>query len=547
VLGSAELFKTNTVAQERADVAETANLTAAQVGQQVLERKGTMSSYAIRADLATTDDETARLRRFLNVTEFNQAQLVAANGTVVGFWGDEVTASQRERVVGSDVGGADYFRRAMAGERYVELLGPSQVRRTDRRLVLFSVPVGLSTTGEAQGEFVAGLFVEVDRRAGQSQINQSTDLFEAVAPQERATQSVRVAGRNVSDGRVVLHRPDRRFARNVSATATVRTGAGRNWQVTVIRDRSTLQDRIARLQTVQFGGLVLVALVVLGLGYWEYSMTWRQTDELLDGFAALEAGAFDRRLSLRAAEEWEQISDGFNDLAAGLRERERAIREREQRLGVLNRVLRHNLQNDMNVILTYAELLPEMDGDEQAEAAETIVEKGTGLVAHGVKARKIEEAMEAAEAGLVDHDLAEVVADVLADLREDYPEASIENDLPGSVPVAGIESLAFAVESLCENALEHNDAATPWLGVSVDREGDEVRLNVADDGPGIPEYERRNVTEGEETDLEHGSGLGLFLATWVAEKSDGEITFDVDEDGSVVTLVLPPAEAAETR
>lgn len=546
VLGSAELFERNTVQQERQDVDETATLTAAQVSQTVFEKKGTMSSYAIRSELGTGVETTDRLRRFLNVTEFNQAQLVAANGTVVDFWGDEVTPAQRRQVVGTDVSGADYFTRAMGGTRFVELLGPSQVRRTDRRLVLFSVPVGLGSTGAADGVFVAGLFVDVDRRGGRSQINQTSELFGAVSPQERETQSVRIVGKNVSGEAVLLHRPERTFARNFSASATVRTGAGRDWTLTVVRDRSTLAERVRRLQGVQFVGLLLVFGVVVGLGYWEYSMTLSQTDRLLDGFESLEAGDFERRLSLRAAEEWEQISDGFNDLAVGLRERERAVREREERLGVLNRVLRHNLQNDMNVILTYAEMLPDLDGDQEEEAVETILAKGTGLVEHGKKARQVEDAMRSAEDGLVEHDLEELVGTVLDSLAEEYPDARIEADFPDTVRVSGIESLHFAVRSLCENALEHNDAAEPTLQVHVECDPETVRLHVTDDGPGIPEYERRVVEAGRETDLEHGSGLGLFLATWVAEKSGGRIDFDVPSDGgTTVTLALPPADAAQ--
>jgi len=544
VLGSVELFKRDAVAQERADLADTATLTADQVATEILEKKETTAGYAARA--LGGGETTGKLRQFLNLTEFTQAQVVAGNGTVVALSGNVLTAEQRQRRIGTNVSDQTYFRRALEGRRFVEVLGPSQVSDTDQRLVLFSVPIatGANGTDRAGGVFVAGFAVSVDPE-GNAGTNRNDALFASIAPQERDTQAVRIVARNVSGGNVSLRESTRSFNRTIRQTERITAGAksGGTWTLTVVRDRSALDDRIRLLQGVQFGSLLLVVGAVLGMGYWEYSTNLTQTRKLLDGFAALQSGDFGHRLSLQAAEEWTQISDGFNEMATGLRERERAVREREQRLGVLNRVLRHNLQNDMTVILSYAEMVPTLEGDQQAEAVETILEKGNGLVAHGKKARKVEEAMESAEDGLVEHDLVTLVEGVLDSLRAEYPDARVESDLPDRLPVAGIESLYYAVESLCENALEHNDGDSPLLRVTAEPTAAGVTFRAEDDGPGIPDYERRVVAEAEETDLEHGSGLGLFLATWVTEKSGGTLAFDVD-DGTTVTLSLQSADAA---
>lgn len=548
VLASAEHFKRETVEQEREDLTDTANLTARQVSVNVLDKKDDMSSYVIRSNLERFSGLTDEVGQFLNGSDFNQAQVVDANGTVVEFMGDEVTQAQREQRIGADVSDDEYYTQAISGARHVELLGPSQIRRTDRRLILFSVPIGLSEGGDASGVFVAGLFVDASPRESTDQINQSSTLFGSVRPQERDTQTVRIVGKNVSGDRVMVREAQRSFDRTFNATATIGTGSGANWELTVIRDRSGLDDRVQLLQGIQLLSLLAVLGAVLGMGYWEYSTNLTQTRKLLGGFRALESGDFAHTLSLRSAEEWEQISDGFNEMATGLRDREQAIREREQRLGVLNRVLRHNLQNDMNVILGYVEMIPELDDDEREDVVETIVSKGTGLVEHGRKARQIEEAMRAAEEGQTEHDLTEIVETALEDLRAEYPDATVENDLPDALPVVAIESLRFAVESVCENALEHNDGDEPYLGVSAEIRDDAVALRIEDDGPGIPDYERKVVSEAEETDLEHGSGLGLFLATWVVEKSDGALEMEPGADGgTTVTMTLPLAGAVTER
>ena len=44
-----------------------------------------------------------------------------------------------------------------------------------------------------------------------------------------------------------------------------------------------------------------------------------------------------------------------------------------------------------------------------------------------------------------------------------------------------------------------------------------------------------------ETPLEHASGLGLWLTSWIVDFADGDVTYAVD-DGTTVTLELPVAD-----
>ena len=69
-----------------------------------------------------------------------------------------------------------------------------------------------------------------------------------------------------------------------------------------------------------------------------------------------------------------------------------------------------------------------------------------------------------------------------------------------------------------------------------------VEFSVADRGPGIPSHERAFLTEGEETPLVHGSGLGFWLVRMVARRVNGRIEVrDREPTGSVVALTVPLA------
>jgi len=212
-------------------------------------------------------------------------------------------------------------------------------------------------------------------------------------------------------------------------------------------------------------------------------------------------------------------------------------RERQRRLEVLNRVLRHNLRNDMTVVIGIAEEFsrhPDQPPDE--ELLETLLEKAEGVVSLSDRAREIESAVRrdnASDAPAEPDALAERVAETLAD---DYPSATVRVDTDPVPPVADTR-LRRALYEAIENALEHNEAPTVEIEVTADDSS--VEISIADDGTGIPDEELDVVSGSVEiTQLTHGTGLGLWLITWLTESYGGRALFD-SEGGTTVTLRLP--------
>mgnify|MGYP000361942998 CR=1 FL=1 len=66
-----------------------------------------------------------------------------------------------------------------------------------------------------------------------------------------------------------------------------------------------------------------------------------------------------------------------------------------------------------------------------------------------------------------------------------------------------------------------------------------MTIQVRDDVPGFPEAELRPLSEGRETQLEHTSGLGLWLAHWIIQASEETLSFEKNEPrGTVATIEL---------
>lgn len=106
--------------------------------------------------------------------------------------------------------------------------------------------------------------------------------------------------------------------------------------------------------------------------------------------------------------------------------------------------------------------------------------------------------------------------------------------------MTGTDPLVDAIDELLTNAIEHADSSTPTVWVTV-RDGEAfARLDIADDGPGLPEMERQVLESGTETPLRHSSGLGLWLVRWIVKDLGGDVTArERDGGGTVISLRLP--------
>jgi len=231
------------------------------------------------------------------------------------------------------------------------------------------------------------------------------------------------------------------------------------------------------------------------------------------------------------------VEDGYVWVCRDVTRRE----ERDQRLRVLNRVLRHDTRNALNVVLGRTERLAEhvtddddddgSDGESGAEADVAAVRGAAeSLLETSEKARKLEDALAHDDAGAVAVD--ELVDREVAAVRDEYPDATVT--VSGSADAAVDERLRLPLHELLVNAVEHStdgggDAGAPRVEVAVS--GDPLSVRVSDDGPGIPEHERRALAGVEETALQHGSGVGLWLVYWVVRQTGGAVEV---VDGDVV-------------
>jgi signal transduction histidine kinase len=70
--------------------------------------------------------------------------------------------------------------------------------------------------------------------------------------------------------------------------------------------------------------------------------------------------------------------------------------------------------------------------------------------------------------------------------------------------------LPSVFRNLLNNAVQHNDSDTPRIDIGVEQTNESVTVSVADNGPGIPDEQKKNVFDKGEQGLERpGTGIGV--------------------------------------
>jgi PAS domain S-box-containing protein len=219
------------------------------------------------------------------------------------------------------------------------------------------------------------------------------------------------------------------------------------------------------------------------------------------------------------------------------------LRQNQWRLSVLDRVLRHNMRNRMNVILGYAREITDTADDDIARLGAAIEENAADLLGLSESAREFEPVITGDAQPTTAMDATEVVADAVAETSNVNPDASVSVDCAESAPIRGHETFRLAIGEIIQNAIEHNPHDPPTVDVVVRTVDDRVEISVADDGPGIADIEQRALETGVESPLEHTQGLGLWLVNWAVRSVDGDLHIEDNEPhGTVVTITVPRAE-----
>jgi len=221
-------------------------------------------------------------------------------------------------------------------------------------------------------------------------------------------------------------------------------------------------------------------------------------------------------------------------------------KNREQELELLNRIVRHDIRNDMSVMLGWAEMLEDHVDDEGTEYLRKVVTSGEHVVELTETAREYVQTVVSEDDIETESVRVCSVLETEVSLREEsFPHAEFAvSNTPSDVEVLADSMLNSVFQNVLNNAIQHNDSDTPRVTVSCEVDERTVTVRIADNGPGIPD-EHKDVVfgKGERGLGSDGTGIGLYLVHTLVTQYGGQVWAEDNEPtGTVFVIELPRAD-----
>lgn len=336
-------------------------------------------------------------------------------------------------------------------------------------------------------------------------------------------------------------------------------------------DQSQRDARLAvtALSSAAFGiGLLLVVATGFML---------RPIRRLIAGAERIRDGRFDERVAIRSGDEVGRLAGAFNAMATSIEERERSLQERgrelesalaglresqaavirHERLATIGQMaaqIAHEVRNPLNALGLNADLLAdEVQGGNAQEAMEilaairTEVARLTGITEAYLALGRLPPLR------LDSYPLATLVRELVRFQGEELDRAGvrIDLDLPEDLPdvLADAAQLRQALLNIVRNAAEAlGGTGGGCLRISARPDGGMVRLDLADDGPGMAPDHVARIFDPFFSTKERGSGLGLPITHRVITEHGGRIACTSSPGaGTTFSIWVPLARAEGSR
>jgi two-component system, OmpR family, sensor histidine kinase KdpD len=236
----------------------------------------------------------------------------------------------------------------------------------------------------------------------------------------------------------------------------------------------------------------------------------------------------------------------------------RRVAETDRLRSALLTSISHDLKTPLASVLGAAGALRDLsksfDDDAKAELLSTIIDESERLnrfIANLLDMTKLESGAVVPNAAL--HDIGEIVGSALERASKILVKHRVEMEISPDLPMVSVDAVLFeqVLFNLLDNAAKY---APPDTTVRLQswQEGDSVRLQVLDEGDGVPSADLERIFDkfyrsrkGDQ--VRAGTGLGLAISRGFVEAMGGTITAAnrTDRAGAVFTITLPIPKPAE--
>jgi signal transduction histidine kinase len=351
------------------------------------------------------------------------------------------------------------------------------------------------------------------------------------------------------DMRAVRNRAQRLAADLYLTAASLKNETTATADTVIAQNASSYASQRNLFIAVAVSAIILALLLGLVLS-WSVIGPIRRIDERL---ATIAAGDFSGHVDIDNRDELGALAANVNLMNDELRRLYRELEAASEHKSAFLANMSHELRTPLNAILGFSQVLREqMVGElneKQKEYLEDILSSGNHLLS------LINDVLDLSkvEAGQVELEVApfslrEALERGVVMVRERATQEGVEVALADSPEVDVVDGDERRIRQVIFNLLANAVKFTPAGGavdVSAAQVNGEVRISVADTGPGVPAADRERIFEEfQQTDLgveqQEGTGLGLALSKRLVELHGGRIWVESElGKGSAFVFTLP--------
>ena len=202
----------------------------------------------------------------------------------------------------------------------------------------------------------------------------------------------------------------------------------------------------------------------------------------------------------------------------------------------------HNLQTPLTSIRAYAEQLDEASPDRRLGIIAEQSERLSRMVRQLLTVTRLESGALKPRSEVVS--LGTRVRKAWEALGVDDVPFGLDDDGGGWLAVADADQLDQVLWALLDNAVKYGERTPIRAHVSVDATARQIRLTIADGGPGIADADRGRLFErfarGSASAPDGGSGLGLYVSRELCRAMGGDLILEpaAEGGGAAFTIVL---------
>lgn len=218
-----------------------------------------------------------------------------------------------------------------------------------------------------------------------------------------------------------------------------------------------------------------------------------------------------------------------------LRKEKEAQENLSETLALVNKILRHDILNDLNVIYMAMDNLSYRVDAEEINMSKGAINRSLKLID---EMRDLEDSGYSGNAG---NSGSLELEELIRDISKDFP---VEMNVTGKCNVIADRTLNSVISNIVRNAILHGRADR--IDIVMKQTADQCEVRIADNGRGIPDEAKAHVFEKGYKYGETGhTGIGLYIAHKIVERY-GEITVEDNHPvGTVFTLKLRPGTTTE--